>query len=273
MGALQAQRPDPRGHARTSTSYELGIAVQKIYDFIWDTYCDWYIELTKARLYGEDEAAKAHGASRCCSMCSTSCCKLLHPFMPFITEEIWQAMPHEGAVPDGGRVAGVRPGARLSRQEETEMEMVMDAIRAVRNRRAEMNVPQSRKSTLYVVTAQPEAFLAGTAQICKPGLCRSGDCHERAARGQRLHGGGRHRGSAPVHAHGAAGGHGKGAGTRLEKEIANAEKNLACIEKKLSNEGFLAKAPESVVAGEKEKAAKLRNLLEQLTQSLARMQK
>ena len=152
------------------------------------------------------------------------------------------------------------------------MEMVMDAIRAVRNRRAEMNVPQSRKSTLYVVTAQPEAFLAGTAQICKLAYADqvivmseppedSGSMVAAVTEAAHLF--------MPM----AQLVDMEKERTRLEKEIANAEKNLAGIEKKLSNEGFLAKAPESVVAGEKEKAAKLHNLLEQLTQSLARMQK
>ena len=79
------------------------MAVQKVYDFIWDTYCDWYIELTKARLYGEDADAQAAGAAGAAATCLTRSCELLHPFMPFITEEIWQAIPHEGERADRRR--------------------------------------------------------------------------------------------------------------------------------------------------------------------------
>ena len=75
--------------------YELGIAVQKVYDFIWDSYCDWYIELTKARLYSADEASKTV-AQKVLLYVLDQFLKLLHPFMPFLTEEIWQAIPHEG---------------------------------------------------------------------------------------------------------------------------------------------------------------------------------
>ena len=141
--------------------YELGIAVQKVYDFIWDTYCDWFIEMTKARLYGQDETAKTT-AQQVLVYVLDQLLRLLHPFMPFITEEIWQALPHEGE----SIMVAQWPVADESLSfpvEGAEMEMVMNAIRAVRNLRSEMNVPQNRKSTLYVVTEQPAAFEAGVA--------------------------------------------------------------------------------------------------------------
>ena len=95
MDPLQAQHRSSVRSPRTWTSYELGVAAQKVYDFIWDTYCDWYIELTKTRLQGEDEAAKVQAQQVLCYVL-TDILKLLHPFMPFITEEIWQALPHDG---------------------------------------------------------------------------------------------------------------------------------------------------------------------------------
>lgn len=131
-------------------AYELGVASAKVYDFIWDTYCDWYIELTKARLYGENEKSKL-AAQKVLVYVLDQFLRLLHPFMPFITEEIWQAIPHEGQflmLADWPKYdESLNFGA-----EAAHMESVMNAIRSIRNRRAEMNVPPSKKSTLYVVS-------------------------------------------------------------------------------------------------------------------------
>ena len=123
-------------------SFELGVAAGKIYDFIWDDYCDWYIELTKPRLNGDDEAAK-ESAQRVLLYVLVEILKLLHPFMPFITEEIWQALPHEGdalmmqSYPEYSEKLNFP-------EDEANFGMVMDAIKAVRARRSEMNVPPSR---------------------------------------------------------------------------------------------------------------------------------
>ena len=127
-------------------SYELGVASAKVYDFIWDTYCDWYIELTKARLYGEDEASKTV-AQQVLVYVLDQILRLLHPFMPFITEEIWQAIPHEGDFLMKAQWPVCRDELAFP-AEEAAMESVMNAIRAVRNRRADLNVPPSRKSHL-----------------------------------------------------------------------------------------------------------------------------
>ena len=129
--------------------YELGIAVQKIYDFIWDTYCDWYIELTKARLYSED-AQRKDTALQVLVYVLDQVLRLLHPFMPFITEEIWQSLPER----ESALIVAKWPEAREAlsfKTEEAHMESVMNAIRAIRNRRAEMNVPPSKKATLYEI--------------------------------------------------------------------------------------------------------------------------
>ena len=139
--------------------YELGVAVQKIYDFIWDTYCDWYIELTKARLYSED-ATRKQTAIQVLVYVLDQVLRLLHPFMPFITEEIWQSIPHEG----DALIIAQWPEYKAElafKAEADQMESVMNAIRAIRNRRAERNVPPSKKAALFVLTAKPQVFTEG----------------------------------------------------------------------------------------------------------------
>ena len=124
-------------------AYEIGVASAKVYDFLWDTYCDWYIELTKTRLQGEDEDAKLAAQNVLCYVL-TELLKLLHPFMPFITEEIYQALPHE----DQFIMTSHWPEYRADLSfpaEEAAMEAVMDTIKAIRARRAEMNVPPPRR--------------------------------------------------------------------------------------------------------------------------------
>ena len=139
--------------------YELGVAAQKIYDFIWDDYCDWYIELTKTRLQGEDEDSKVRAQQVLCHVL-TQMLKLLHPFMPFITEEIFQALPHEGKFIMTSQWPVYRPELDFP-AEESAMEAVMDTIKAIRARRAEMNVPPSKKAEVLIVTATPEVYAQG----------------------------------------------------------------------------------------------------------------
>ena len=139
--------------------YELGVAAQKVYDYIWDSYCDWYIELTKTRLQGEDEDSKLRAQQVLCYVL-TETLKLLHPFMPFITEEIWQALPHSGDY----LMLQQWPQHRAELdfpEEEKAMELIMDAIRGVRARRAEMNVPPSKKAQLTVSTLERAVFEQG----------------------------------------------------------------------------------------------------------------
>ena len=140
--------------------YELGVAVQKVYDFIWDTYCDWYIELTKARLYSED-AERKQTAIQVLVYVLDQVLRLLHPFMPFITEEIWQSLPHEG---DALIVAQWPTYSEelAFKADEMLMESVMNAIRAIRNRRAEMNVPPSKKAKVFVETKYTDVFGAAS---------------------------------------------------------------------------------------------------------------
>ena len=146
-------------------SYELGVAAGKIYDFIWDSYCDWYIELTKPRLNGDDEESKL-AAQKVLLYVLTEILKLLHPFMPFITEEIWQALPHEGEALMIERYPEFKAELDFP-EDEQNFEMVMTAIKAVRARRSEMNVPPSRKAHLIIATERTAAFEAGVSYICK----------------------------------------------------------------------------------------------------------
>ena len=145
--------------------YELGMAVQKLYDFIWDVFCDWYIEICKSRLGGGDERA-ADNARSVLVYVYTGILKLLHPFMPFITEEIWQSMPHKGQALMVSDWPKTDRGFEYT-AEEADFEKLMAVIKAVRNRRAEMNVPPSKKARVQIATKFKDAFSAGTAYICR----------------------------------------------------------------------------------------------------------
>ncbi len=247
--------------------YELGIAAEKLYSFIWDSFCDWYIELCKARLTGDDAEA-----SRCAQSVLLHVLRgtleLLHPIMPFITESIWQALPHEGL----SIMTAKWPTADSSLifpTEERETEDIMEVIRAVRSRRSDMNVPPSRKADMIIATpdnaelyesARPfltrlawaseitvqqappaqldgmVSLVAGTAQIFMP-LSDLVDMEAERA--------------------------------RLEKELANAKSQADRISGKLSNESFVQKAPEQVVSAEKEKLARFEQQIAKLMDSIA----
>ncbi|MCI6808460.1 MAG: valine--tRNA ligase [Clostridiales bacterium] len=251
-------------------AYELGVASAKVYDFIWDTYCDWYIELTKARLYGENEKSKL-AAQKVLVYVLDQFLRLLHPFMPFITEEIWQAIPHEGKF----LMLADWPKYDESLNFGTEaahMESVMNAIRSIRNRRAEMNVPPSKKSTLYVVSDKGEIFRQGEGFICRLAYADKVIICETDPEG--------HENMVCVVTNDAklyipleelidfekemA---------RLEKEKANCLKQIAMFEGKLSNEAFVSRAPEKVVAEQREKLERNRALLAQLEESEKRLRR
>ena len=246
-------------------SFELGVAAAKIYDFIWDSYCDWYIELTKPRLNGGDKEARL-SAQKVLLYVLTEILKLLHPFMPFITEEIWQALPHEGEALMIQKYPEFRPELDFP-QDEQNFEMVMSAIKAVRTRRSEMNVPPSRKAHLIIATDKKAAFEAGESYICKLAYASGVSVLDAAPEGSE--------GMVSVVTDNArmfmpmaelvdlekekA---------RIEKELANAEKQLAAQIGKLSNENFVTRAPENVVNIERGKKAKLESLIENLKLSM-----
>ena len=249
--------------------YELGVAAQKIYDFIWDDYCDWYIELTKTRLQGEDEDSKVRAQQVLCWVL-TEMLKLLHPFMPFITEEIWQALPHEGdfLMMQNWPVASESMNFPA---EEKAMELIMDAIRAIRGRRSEMNVPPSKKAHLTVATMETETFNLGVPFLKKLAYASEVEIVPADAAPDAA-------GKVAVVTHAAQLFIPLGELVDLAKEKARIEKELkkqsAELEKlntKLNNPGFVNKAPEHVVAAEKERSVQLAELVAKLEGQLKGM--
>ena len=248
-------------------AYELGVASAKIYDFIWDTYCDWYIELTKTRLNGEDAAKLAAENVLCYVLLRIL--ELLHPFMPFITEEIWQALPHEGEYLISARWPEYQDALHFP-EAETAMEAVKDAISAIRARRAEMNVPPSRKAQVILVTAQPDNYKLGAHFITR--MAYASELTVLTAAPADL------TGMVTVATHDATVYMPMAELVDIAKELERiaaerkkAEENLHRIEAKLSNESFTSRAPENVVNAEREKAEKARALIAKLDESAAAM--
>ena len=250
-------------------AYELGVASAKIYDFIWDTYCDWYIELTKTRLNGEDEAAKLAAENVLCYVL-LRIMELLHPFMPFITEEIWQALPHEGDYLITAKWPEYQAALHFP-EAEAAMEAVKDAISAIRARRAEMNVPPSRKAQVVIVAAEPENYRLGAHFITR--MAYASELTVQTAAPADL------TGMVTVATHDATIYMPMAELVDIAKELARiaaerkkAEENLQRIEAKLANESFTSRAPENVVNAEREKAEKARALIAKLDESAAAMQ-
>jgi len=243
--------------------FELGIAVSKLYDFIWDVFCDWYVELAKSRLW--EDGAEAEVARKVLVYVMGNTLKLLHPFMPFITEEIWQALPHEGESIMVSQWPVYEESLNFA-AEQAEFEKVMDAIKAVRARRSEMNVPPSKKATLYIETASQEIFNLST-----PFLTRLAWADEIIL-------------STPDDPNGCVQVITDSAKVymplsqlvdrdkeiaRLTKEKQACEKDIAFLSGKLNNPGFVAKAPEKVINDQKAKLEKAQELLAKIESSLA----
>ena len=245
--------------------FELGIAVQKLYDFIWDVFCDWYIELAKIRLQKGGEPAQC--AKRVLIYVMSNVLKLLHPFMPFVTEEIWQSLPHEGASIMVSDWPQYSDALNFSAEEE-QMNMIMDAVRAIRNRRAEMNVPHSKRAKIYISTSYVDTFrlsgefmqkLAGASEVevedgieIDGAVCIVTDATKIYIPMGDL---------VDFEAERA----------RLNKELASAQKQLDGINAKLSNENFVSKAPAPVVEAQREAARKLNEKIAMLNDSLSKI--
>ena len=254
-------------------SYEIGVASAKVYDFLWDTYCDWYIELTKTRLNGTDEKAKLVAQNVLCYVL-TDLLKLLHPFMPFLTEEIFQALPRIKGEESAYLMTSRWPVYQDSLSfpaEENAMEAVMDTIKAIRARRAEMNVPPSKKAEVLIVTATPEIYAQGLHFLERLAYASAVTFAE----------------TAPADVTGMVSVVTAKATAymplselvdiaaeldRIAKEIEKARNGLRIVEQKLSNEKFVSRAPEAVVNAEKEKAAKYQELITKLEASAKAMQ-
>ncbi len=247
--------------------YELGIAVSKLYDFIWDSFCDWYIELVKPRFFEEGESNTT--AQQVLVYVLSNTLKLLHPFMPFITEEIWQALPHEGKSIMISSFPVYDPELK-DEEAENEMRMIMDAIKGVRNIRNEMNVPPSKKAALYIVTDRAETFRKGgsffkkLASASEVNVCadKSGvpenavsvvvpgaeillPVDELVDKEKEL--------------------------DRLNKEKKRLEGEIKRAEGKLSNKGFTEKAPAKVVEEERKKAEKYSEMLKTVLDSIEKL--
>ncbi len=245
--------------------FELGMAVSKLYDFIWDDFCDWYIELAKRPLSGEDQAV-AQNTRQVLVWVLTHTLALLHPFMPFVTEEIWQSLPHDGEALIVAPWPQYEEG-RAFPQAEAEMKKVMELITAVRTRRSEMNVPPSKKAHLYIETGDTAAFEAEREAIAKLAYCSAVEIGESFPQAE---------GSVTV-VTAACRGYlpmddlvdKKAETARLTKELEGAKKQLATAEAKLQNEKFISKAPQNVIDGVKDNAAKLREKVRMIEESLA----
>ena len=254
--------------------YELGIAAQKIYDFIWDSYCDWYIELTKERLNSGDAEAK-EGAERVLLHVLTGILKLLHPFMPFITEEIFQAIPHEGEALIIAPFPKYDEALSFPKDEEG-FERVMEVIRAVRSRRAEMNVPPSRKAKVIICAQDQETYrsgakylsrLASASEVEVRGISGAGSDAEENAKGMVTVTTSSARVLMPM----AELVDLEAERARIEKELDKARAQLEAQNKKLANESFVSRAPEAVVNAERERAEKAKALIANLEESLAKL--
>ena len=243
--------------------FELGMAVSKLYDFIWDDFCDWYIELAKIRMNGADEES-ADSARRVLVWTMSNTLKLLHPFMPYITEEIWQTLPHDGEALIVAKWPEYDEALSFP-QEAKNLENVMALIRAIRTRRNEMNVPPSKKAHIYIDTAHPapyeeaSEFIARLAYGSKveigtgfdvqgavtavtddaKALLPMDDLVDKAAET-----------------------------ARLNKELANAQKQLDTVKAKLANEEFTSKAPQNVIDGVKANGEKLEAKIKLILETL-----
>ena len=248
--------------------FELGMAVSKLYDFIWDDFCDWYIELAKRPLTGGDGAA-AQNTRQVLVWVLTNTLALLHPFMPFVTEEIWQSLPHQGEALIVAPWPEYEEG-RAFPQAEAEMKKVMELITAVRTRRSEMNVPPSKKAHLAIEAADTAAFEAEKEAIARLAYCSGVEVAQSVPQAE---------GSVTV-VTAACRAYlpmddlvdKKAETARLTKELEGAKKQLATAEAKLQNEKFISKAPQNVIDGVKDNAEKLREKVRGIEEALAALQ-
>ena len=255
--------------------YEMGIAVQKVYDFIWDEFCDWYIEITKTRTYNkENDPASANAAFWTLKTVLTEALKLLHPFMPFITEEIFCTLHPEEDTIMLAKWPEYRADWNFPAEEEM-LEHCKDLVKGVRNVRTEMDVPPSRKAKIFIVAE--DAALRDSFELTKEAYANLAGASEVMVQQDKT-GIGEDAVSVVI----------PGATLylpledlvdfekekeRLLKEQARLEKELARSKGMLSNEKFLSKAPEAKVQEEKDKLAGYEQMMEQVKERLAQMSK
>ena len=253
-------------------NFELNVAAQKVYDFIWTEFCDWYIEMAKPRLYGEDASAKANVKAILVRVLGDSM-KLLHPFMPFITEELYQSLPNAEETIMRASWPKYTNDFQFAEEAE-EMEGVMDVIRSIRNLRAEMNVPPARRTAVYMVTPAENApaFEMARAYLMKLAGAENVIVQQ-------------DKNGIPKGAVNAVCAMGEAfipldqlididkEIERVNKEINRMKGEVARAEGKLGNPGFVAKAPEKVINEEKNKLDVAKDMLAKLEHRLAELQK
>ena len=246
-------------------SYELGVALSNLYEFAWDNLCDWYIELIKPRLF-DKENPTGKTAQYVLTYVLSSTMQLLHPFMPFITEEIWQHLPHEGESIVISKFPEYSEALNFA-DDEKSMTLIMDAISAVRNRRAEMNVPPSKKAKTIIVTDKADIFTKGTvffeklASASEVVICDTNDGIDPNAVNIVVDG-------AQIYLPMSELVDKEKELARLEAEKKKLEGEIKRVEGKLNNPGFMAKAPEKLVAEEREKGDKYKAMLDKVLESL-----
>ena len=242
--------------------FELGVAAQKIYDFLWDVLCDWYIEISKARLQEGGEASL--NAQKVLVYVLANTLKLLHPFMPFITEEIWQSIPNDCETIMMARFPEYKPELDFA-EDEREFARIMDAIKAIRNVRAEKNVPPSRKANIFIETEYEDTFRKGASfferlasasavnvgtdfAVENAALAVTDSCKVFIPMGELID---KDKELA-----------------RLGKEKEACEKDIAIISGKLNNASFVERAPEKVVNAEREKLARAQERMNKILESI-----
>ena len=241
---------------------ELGIACQKLYDFIWDIYCDWYIEFTKPRIQAGGQTAQT--AQTVLVWVMKNMLKLLHPFMPFITEEIWQALVGDGSIIMTESFPVFEENLVFKAEEES-IEKIIAVIRGVRNIRSEMNVVPSVKAKLFIETENKDTFLNGEMLITRLAYASEIEVADKWEIPDSVT---VVTDSARVFIPLAEIVDKEKELARLEKERKAVQKDLDFLGGKLKNEGFLAKAPEKLIAAEKEKYQKAQEKMEKIISSI-----
>ncbi len=246
-------------------NYELGIALSEIYSFTWDLFCDWYIEMTKSRIF--EGGAPALTAKRVLVYVLTAILKLLHPYIPFITEEIYQALPHTGETVMLEKYPEASDVSRYP-EAEADVDRIISVITAIRARRAEMNVPPSKRAKLYAVTKYRDSFLraakiveklAGASEVIFTDSYDTDDAVMIATDAGNMY----------IPLSDVIDFEKERA--RLTAEMKKNEAEIERIERKLSNEGFVSKAPAAVIEGERAKLAKYLEIKESLTVALSKL--
>ena len=245
------------------TNFDLGVAVAKLYDFIWDVYCDWYIELTKPRIAAGGDTAAA--AQTVLVWVMKGMLKLLHPFMPYITEEIWQTLTDGASILMLEKYPVYDESLNFS-AEEIDFGKIIAAIKAVRNIRSEMNVVPSVKAKLYIETAQPQVFANGVmfferlASASEVEILEKADVKDAVTAVTD---------AARIFIPLSDIVDTEKERARLDKEKKKVQKDIDFLSGKLNNQGFLAKAPEQLIAAQKEKLAKAQEKMAKIEESLA----